>query len=143
MVWRMSFAHVLVLYDGSAEAGVALSAAAALASRDRALLTVAAVVELEGGAIGCSIGASTWNEVLRDAAHADLRRAAALLDMPACFEVLCGRREEAALVDGADLFGCDAIMLPSRPRRLLSRAMTRNRAPAIRRRAHCAVLQPD
>ena len=88
----MSFGHVLVLYDGSAEAGEALTAASALASRDHALLTVAAVVELEGRSIGCSIGASTWNEVLRDAAHADLQRAAGLVDMPARFEVLCGRR---------------------------------------------------
>ncbi len=139
----MSFGHVLVLYDGSAEAGEALTAASALASRDHALLTVAAVVELEGRSIGCSIGASTWNEVLRDAAHADLQRAAGLVDMPARFEVLCGRRASAALVDGARELGCDAIVLPPRPRRLLSRALTRNHAPAIRRRAHCIVLQPD
>jgi nucleotide-binding universal stress UspA family protein len=107
------------------------------------LLTVAAVVELEGRSIGCSIGASTWNEVLKDAAHADLRRAAGLVDMPARFEILCGRHGKAALVDGAEALGCDAIMLPPRPRRRLSRAMTRDHAQAIRRRAHCAVLQPD
>jgi nucleotide-binding universal stress UspA family protein len=63
--------------------------------------------------------------------------------MPARFEVLCGQHGEVALVDGARALGCDAIMLPSRPRRLLSRAMTRDHAPEIRRRAHCAVLQPD
>lgn len=135
--------HVLVLYDGSAEAGRALSAASALARREGALLTVAAVVELEQHSIGCSIGASTWNDVLRDAAHQDLQHAAGLLGMPARFEVLCGKRGAAALLDGAQKLGCDAIMLPPRPRQRLRRVLRRDPAPGIRRRAHCVVLQPD
>lgn len=143
MVHNVAYQHVLVVYDGSPEAADALTAASALAARDRALLTVAAVVELEGPSIGCSIGASTWNEVLRDAAQADLDRAARLVDVPSRFEILAGRPSTAALLDGARALGCDAIMLPPRPRRALRRAITRDPAPRIRRRAHCVVLRPD
>jgi nucleotide-binding universal stress UspA family protein len=138
----VAYEHVLVLFDGTPEAEAGLAAASELAFRERALLTVAAVVELEPPCRGCSIGTSVWNDVMRDAARGDLDRAAKLVDMPARFELLCGE-PGTALVDGALALGCDAIMLPARPHRRLGRVRGRDRAPAIRRRAHCPVLQPN
>jgi nucleotide-binding universal stress UspA family protein len=72
----MAYRHVLVICDGSSEADDAVRAASELARRDRAKLTVAAVVELARPGRDCTVGASTWNEVLRDSARADLDRAA-------------------------------------------------------------------
>jgi nucleotide-binding universal stress UspA family protein len=138
----MAYHHVLVVYDGSSEAGLAVAAAADLAWRDRAQLTVATVVELERPGRHCAIGADVWNEVLRDAARADLDHAEKLVKIPADYTIFYGKPDEA-LLEGARALGCDAIMLPPRPRRALRRMLRRDHAPAISRRAHCAVLQPS
>src|SRR5438270_913632 len=49
---------------GSPEAEAALADASELAPSEHALLTVAAVVELEPPCRGCSIGRSVWNDVM-------------------------------------------------------------------------------
>jgi nucleotide-binding universal stress UspA family protein len=136
----MPYAHVLVVCDGSSEADEAVRAASELAIRDRARLTVAAVVELEPPGRGCQVGAGTWNDVMRDAASADLDRARKVIGAPAQFTVLCGPRGRA-LVNGVQELGCDAIMLPRRRRRM-SKILVRDPAPTVRRRTNCAVLQP-
>ncbi len=133
--------NVLVFCDGSPESDEAVIAASALARRDRARLTFAAVAQLEGPTLGCGIRTSTWNEVLRDAACADLDRARALVDAPAHFTLLCGEPTQA-LAECARKLGCDAIMLPPQPRRRLSRMLHRDRTAAIRRLAPCPVMQP-
>jgi nucleotide-binding universal stress UspA family protein len=137
----MPYRHLLVICDGSSEADDAVRAASELARRDRAKLTVAAVVELERPGRSCVPGTSTWNEVLRDAARADLDRAARILDSPAAFTVLYGEAARAA-AEGARVLGCDAIMLSAPSRRRLGRLLARDRASALRRRATCPVLQP-
>jgi nucleotide-binding universal stress UspA family protein len=137
----MAYRNLLVLCDASAESDEAVVAASELARRDRAQLTIAAVAELEAPSRRCGFGTHEWNEVLRDAASADLDRAAKLVDSPAHFTVLCGK-PGPAIVECADRLGCDAIMLPSPPRRLLSRMVHRDQAPAVRRLATCAVLRP-
>ncbi len=140
MLSDMPYRHLLVVCDGSAEADEAVRAASDLAARDRATLTVAAVVELEHPG-RCVVGVSTWNAVLREAAEADLARAAGLVDSAARFAVLYGEPGRA-LARGARELGCDAIMLPAAPRRRLRRIVTRDRASALRRRTNCTVLQP-
>jgi len=136
-----AYRSLLVYCDGSPEADEAVIAAAELARRDHARLTVAAVAELERPSIRCGMRTNTWNDVLRDAATADLERAARLLDCPADFTVLCGEPGQA-LVDCATELGCDAIMLPPPPRHRLRRMLGRDRASAIRRLASCPVVQP-
>lgn len=137
----MAYQHVLVVCDGSSAADEAVQAASELARRDGARLTVAAVVELERPGRGCQFGASTWNDVLRDAATADLDRARTVVDSPAHFTLLCGSPRRA-LADGVRELGCDAIMLPPGPRGRLSRLLSRDRAEAVRRWTNCTVLQP-
>ena len=137
----MAYRHVLVVCDGSPGTDEAVRAASELAVRDRAQLTIAAVVELEKPGRGCAVYASTWNDVLRDAATADLERARRFVDSPAHFTTLYGSPARA-LVDGARELGCDAIMLPSPPRHRLGRILTRGWGSAVRRAAACAVLQP-
>jgi len=137
----MAYQHVLVVCDGSSAGDEAVRAASELARRDRARLTVAAIVELERPGHGCQFGGSTWNDVLRDAASADLDRARTVVDSPAHFTVLCGPPRRA-LVDGVRELGCDAIMLPQRPRGRLTRLLSRDRAEALRRSTDCTVLQP-
>jgi nucleotide-binding universal stress UspA family protein len=135
----MPYRHVLVMCDGSSEADEAVRAASEIALADHARLTVAAVVEFEQPGRGCGAWSRTWNDVLRDAAQADLARAAKVVESPAHFTVLSGA-PETALADGARELGCDAIMLPSRTR--LARILSRDRASVLRRRTSCAVLQP-
>jgi nucleotide-binding universal stress UspA family protein len=135
----MPYRHVLVMCDGSSEADEAVRAASEIALADRAQLTVAAVVELERPGRGCGAWSSTWNDVLRDAAAADLARAAKLVDSPAHFTVLSGA-QATALAEGARELGCDAIMIPSRTR--LGRILSHRRDSVLRRRTNCAVLQP-
>jgi nucleotide-binding universal stress UspA family protein len=86
-------------------------------------------------------GTGVWNDVLLDRARADLERAARLVETPAELTVLFGSPRQA-LLDGAEEFDCDAIMLPPRPRRRLARLLSRDQAAAIRRRAACEVLRP-
>jgi nucleotide-binding universal stress UspA family protein len=136
-----AYRSLLVYCDGTPEADEAVVAASGLARRDHALLTIAAVVELERPSIRCGMHTSTWNDVLRDAASDDLERAARLVDSPAHFTVLCGEPNQA-IADCAAERGCDAIMLPPAPRRRLSRMLARDRVAAIRRLASCAVVQP-
>lgn len=137
----MPYRHLLVVADGSSEADEAVTAASNLALADHARLTVAAVVELEQPGRGCAAYASTWNAVLREAAEADLARAAKLVNSPAHFTVLCGSPAKA-LAEGARELGCDAIMLPSPPRRRIRRLISRDRAASVRRSTNCEVLQP-
>jgi nucleotide-binding universal stress UspA family protein len=137
----MPYRHLLVVCDGSSEADEAVRAASELAMRDHARLTIAAVVELGTPGRGCGAETITWNNVLRDAAAADLERAAKVVDSPAHFTVLTGPLGRA-IADGARELGCDAIMLPPRPRRRLSRILSRDKAPSLRRRTTCTVLQP-
>lgn len=115
-----------------------------MAERDRSRLTIVVVVELERPLRWVTRwprGTSVWNDVLLDRARAELDRAARLVQAPAEFTVLFGPARRA-LPDGAEEFGCDAIMLPPRPRRRLARLLSRDHAVAIRRRASCEVLQP-
>jgi nucleotide-binding universal stress UspA family protein len=140
----IGYQHLLVAYDGTSEGDEAIVAADLLAERDRSRLTIVVVVELERPLRWITRwprGTSVWNDVLLDHARADLQRAASLVQAPAEFTVLFGRPHRA-LPDGAAEFGCDAIMLPPRPRGRLARLLSRDHAVAIRRRAPCEVLQP-
>jgi nucleotide-binding universal stress UspA family protein len=140
----MAYRHLLVAYDGTSEGDEALIAAERLARRDGARLTIVVVVMLERPSRWVTRWprqTGVWNDVLLDRARADLERAAELTDAAAERTVLFGPPQRA-LPDGAKEFGCDAIMLPPRPRRRLARLLSRNDAAAIRRRASCAVLQP-
>jgi nucleotide-binding universal stress UspA family protein len=131
-------------YDGTSEGDEAIIAAERLARRDRARLTIVVVVMLERPARWVTRyprGTSVWNDVLLDRARADLERVARLAESSAELTVLFGPPHRA-LPEGAKEFGCDAIMLPPRPRRRLLRLLSRNHAAAIRRRASCEVLQP-
>jgi nucleotide-binding universal stress UspA family protein len=140
--FEMSYEHILVAYDGTSEGDEAVRAGAELARREGAQLTVATVVELEQACRGCSMNTNVWNDVMRDYAQADLERARELLDMPADLTVLCGPPGRA-LTDGARDLSCDAIMLPARSGPL-AKVLRRDRVPrSVRRRAHCAVLQPQ
>jgi nucleotide-binding universal stress UspA family protein len=140
----VAYAHVLVAYDGTSEGDQAVRAADTMARRFGTRLTVVVVVALEQpsrfrtrwpGQTG------VWNDVLLDEARADLDRARGLLTAPAELTVLFGSPSRA-LPAGAEEFACDAIMLPSRPPGRLARALVRDRAAAIRRRAACPVLRP-
>ena len=134
----MPYRHVLVVCDGSSEGYEAVRAASELAARDRASLTVAAVVELEHPGRCASFGASAWNDVLIDAAGADLERARQIVQSPASFTVLTGTRDQAVADAGREL-GCDVIVLP-RPGRGLSKILKRDQAKAMRRRTDCPVV---
>ena len=130
-------------YDGTSEGNEAIVAADLLAQQDRARLTIVVVVELERPLRWVTRwprGTSVWNDVLLDRARADLERAARLVEAPADLAVLFGPPIRA-IPDGAEEFGCDAIMLPSRPRSRLARLISRDQAAGIRRRASCEVLQ--
>jgi nucleotide-binding universal stress UspA family protein len=91
-----AYRSLLVFCDGSPEADEAIIAASEIARRDHSRLTLAAVAQLEGPTLGCGIHTSTWNDVLRDAACADLDRAAALVVAPADFTVLHGEPARGA-----------------------------------------------
>jgi nucleotide-binding universal stress UspA family protein len=139
-----AYRHLLVAYDGTSEGDEAIVTADLLAQQDRSRLTVVVVVELERPSRWVTRwprGTSVWNDVLLDHARADLERAARLVEAPAELTVLFGPPHRA-LPDGAEEFGCDAIMLPSRPRRRLARLISRDHAAAIQRRASCEVLRP-
>lgn len=131
-------------YDGTPEGDEAVAAADLMAQLDRTRLTIATVVVLEQTSRWVTRwprGTRVWNDVLLDRARADLERAAGLVEAPAEFTVLFGPLRRA-LPEAAAEFGCDAIMLPPRPRSRLRRLFSRDDAPAIRRRARCEVLQP-
>jgi nucleotide-binding universal stress UspA family protein len=133
-----------VVYDGTSEGDEALVAADLLAERYGTRLTIVVVVELERPlrwATRWPRGTGVWNDVLLDRARADLERAGRLVQAPAELTVLTGPPQRA-IPDGANEFGCDAIMLPPRPRRRLASVFPRAQAAAIRRRASCEVLQP-
>jgi nucleotide-binding universal stress UspA family protein len=134
----MAYRHVLVVCDGSQEGYEAVRAASELARRDHASLTVAAVAELEHPGRCSPFGASAWNEVLIEAADADLEKARRVVDSPASFTVLRGPLERAVTDAGRDL-GCDLIVLRRRGHGL-GRILTRDRAKALRRRAGCPVI---
>lgn len=131
-------------YDGTSEGDEAIVAADLMAHRDRTRLTIVVVVVLEQPLRWVTRwprGTAVWNDVLLDAARADLVRAAHLVQAPAELTVLFGPSHRA-LPEGATEFDCDAIMLPPRPRHRLARLLSRNPAAAIRRRTSCDVLQP-
>ena len=136
----MAYQHLLVVCDGSASGDEAVREASRLAARDHARLTVVAVAEIERSPRGCVCGTSTWNDVLRDAAAADLERARRVVESPAHFAVLCGQRSRAVAEAARDL-GCDAIMV-ARPHRRL-RILRRDPVAAMSRRVGCIVLQPS
>jgi nucleotide-binding universal stress UspA family protein len=140
----IAYQHLLVAYDGTPEGDEAIVAADLLAQRDRSRLTIVVVVELERPLRWVTRwprGTSVWNDILLDRALAELDQAARLVQAPAEFTVLFGPPARA-VPDGAEEFGCDAIMLPPRPRRRLARLLSPNHAATIRRRASCTVLQP-
>jgi nucleotide-binding universal stress UspA family protein len=140
----MAYRHVLVAYDGTREGDEAIVAADLMARADQTRLTIVVVVELERPQrllTRWPRQTGVWNDVLLDRARADLDRAARLIEAPAELTVLFGPPKRA-LPDGANEFDCDAIMLPSRPRRRLARLLSSDHAAAIRRRASCEVLQP-
>ncbi len=134
----MAYDHVLAVTDGSREADRAIQAASELAREHRARLTVAAVVELEHPGRRCASWSNSWNEVLRDAARADLRHAWHLVEVPADLEILYGKPTEA-VARGARVLGCDLIVVPRHAHRLLRR----DRTPALARLAACEVIEPD
>ena len=134
------YEHVLAVTDGSREADRAVATAAELARDHRAKLTVAAVVELEHPGRHCAFGSSSWNEVLRDAARADLEHALALVDVPARREILYGKQVEA-VARGARELGCDVIVIPGAHRGLGS-LLHRDPVPALRSRSGCEVIRP-
>jgi hypothetical protein len=135
----VSYEHVLAVTDGSREADRAVVAASELAFEHRARLTVAAIVELEPAGRHCGPGPSVWNEVLRDAARADLDRAERLVGVPADYEILYGKRLDA-IADGAVGLCCDVIVIPDHSHGL-SRVLHRDRAATLARRTGCAVIQ--
>jgi nucleotide-binding universal stress UspA family protein len=135
----MPYRHVLVVCDGSSEGYEAVRAASELAVRDHARLTVAAVAELERPSPRCQFGSSTWNEVLLDAAAADLERARRIVESPARFTVLSGKMALAIAAAEREL-GCDVIVVPDRPRRRLSRILRRDHSKAVRSRTQCPVV---
>jgi nucleotide-binding universal stress UspA family protein len=140
----LPYRHILVAYDGTSEGDEAIVAADLLAQQGRSRLTIVVVVELERPLRWVTRwrrGTSVWNDVLLDRARADLERAARLVEAPANLTVLFGEPRQA-IPDGTREFDCDAIMLPPRPRRRLARLISRDQAPAIRRRASCDVLRP-
>lgn len=141
---EIPYRHLLVAYDGTPEGEEAVVAAGLLAERDRARLTIVTVVELERPlrlATRWSRGTGVWNDVLLDQARADLEHAARLASVPAEVTVLVGRPDRA-LPEAVDELGCDAIMLPSRPRNRVKRLLRRDHLAAIRRRTPCEVVQP-
>lgn len=138
------YRHLLVAYDGTSEGEEAVVAAGLLAERDKARLTIAVVVELERPlrlATRWSRGTGVWNDVLLDRARADLEYAARIASTPADAIVLIGTPDRA-LPDAVDELGCDAIVLPPRPRGRLKRLLRRDHVAAIRRRTSCEVIQP-
>lgn len=140
----MAYRHLLVAYEGTSAGDEAVLAADAIARASAARLTVVVVVSLERPSrlvTRWPRQVGVWNDVLLDAARADLDRAARLLRAPAELTVLFGSPVRA-LADGAREFDCDAIMLPARPRGRLARVLARDHARAIRRRVPCAVLRP-
>jgi nucleotide-binding universal stress UspA family protein len=139
----VAYRHLLVAYDGTSEADEAIVAAGLMARRDETRLTVVAVVLLERPSRWVTRwprGTGVWNDVLLDQARADLERARQLVEAPAEFTVLFGSPQQA-LAAGAEEFGCDAIMLPSRPRRIVARLLSRDNAAALRRHVTCDVLR--
>jgi nucleotide-binding universal stress UspA family protein len=136
----VAYEHLLVVCDGTTEADAAVRSASELAARDHAQLTVVAVAEIERAPRGCGFGTSTWNDVLRDAAAADLERARKVVESPAHFAVLCGDRYRV-VAEAARELGCDAIMV-GRPRGRLRGILRSDPAKAVRRRTSCAVLEP-
>jgi nucleotide-binding universal stress UspA family protein len=135
----VAYSHVLVMCDGSAGSDVAVRSASQFAARDHAQLTVVAVAQTER-LDTCIVGTDVWNDVLREAAEADLERARAVVDSPARFVVLCGD-PAGALAAAASAFGCDAIVL-ARSRRSIGRLGERRLVAAVRRRTDCSVIQP-
>jgi nucleotide-binding universal stress UspA family protein len=134
------YEHVLAVTDGSREADRAVATAAELARDHRARLTLAAVVELEHPGRHCAYGSSSWNEVLRDAARADLDRASRLVGVPVDREILYGKPIDA-VAEGARALGCDVIVIPG-ARRRLGGLFHRERAPALQARTGCEVIEP-
>jgi nucleotide-binding universal stress UspA family protein len=132
--------HVLAVTDGSRESERAVAVASALAHEHHARLTVAAVVELEHPGRHCAYGSTSWNEVLCDAARADLERAGGLIDVPAKLEIFFGKPLEA-VADGARALGCDVIVVAGPPHGI-GKVLHRDRTTALRRRVTCEVIQP-
>jgi nucleotide-binding universal stress UspA family protein len=137
----VAYEHVLAVTDGSRESHRAVEAAAQLARDHRARLTVVAVVELEPPGRQSAGVCSTWNEVLRDAARADLERASTLVDVPAKLEIFYGKPLDA-VTHGARALGCDVIVVP-RPTGWIDKVLRRDKATELRRRVECDVIQPD
>ncbi len=137
----MAYEHVLAVTDGSREADRAVETASELAREHRARLTLAAVVELERPWRHCASWSNSWNEVLRDAARADLRRAWRRVEVPADLEILYGKPSEA-VAKGARTLGCDLIVVPRHAHRI-GRVLHRDPTPALRRLVECEVIQPD
>ncbi len=140
----MTYQHILVAYDGTSDGDAALLAASKLAMRDGARLTIVTVVTLERPirrVTRVPMLTSVWNDVVLDRARADLERADRLIDVPAQRTVLFGPQTKA-LADGAEEFGCDAIMLPARQPRWLAKLLGHDRARRLQRRADVPVLRP-
>jgi nucleotide-binding universal stress UspA family protein len=133
------YEHVLAVTDGSREAERAVATASELARDHRAKLTLAAVVELEHPGRHCAFGSSEWNEVLRDAARKDLKRAWRLVDVPADLEIFYGKPVDAVAA-GAQALGCDVIVVAGAPRGF-AKVLHRDRTPALRRRVACEVIE--
>jgi nucleotide-binding universal stress UspA family protein len=136
----VTYEHVLAVVDGSREAERAIEAASLLAGHHGARLTLAAVIELERQNHHCGIGTTTWNEVLRDAARADLDRAGRMVEAPADQEILYGSRIDA-VATGARALGCDLIVVPGPPHGI-TRILHRDRTSELSRRAGCEVIAP-
>jgi nucleotide-binding universal stress UspA family protein len=134
------YRRVLVVTDGSREADRAVEMASDLAFEHRARLTVATVVELEHAGRHSGPGPTVWNDVLCDAARADLVRAEHLVRIPADYEIFYGKQVDA-VAEGARSLAADVIVMPAQPRGL-GRMLHRDRAAALAQRVDCAVIQP-
>lgn len=141
---EVPYQHILVEYDGTSDGDAALVAAANLAMRDGAKLTIVTVVALERTMRRLTrlpMLTGVWNDVLLDRARADLERAGRLLDRPTQRTVLFGPQTKA-LAAGAEEFGCDAIILPAPRSRRLASLLYRRRARRLSHVAGVPVLRP-
>ncbi len=136
--------HILVACEASADGDEALVAAAALARRCEARLTLVAVAETDPPGVKrcCGFGSAAWERCEREDAHARLTRGALMVTGgPEPDLAVVHGRPAAALAIVAEERGCDLIVVPAPPPGMVARLARRDWAAALRRRARVPVLQ--
>lgn len=136
--WAMT---VLVAYDHTANADVALAAAAAAAQGEDGHLTIVTIARLERRPLGCDIGTTTWNRFVREDARAALVQALGRVPraLDVDFQVLEGEPVKV-LAAAARARGCRLVVLPGRRSRV-ARAFGRDLARRLRRAGVPRVLE--